>query len=331
MTEQNDEILLRTEHLNKYFTERKHFPHAHPQVVKAVNDISLEIRKGEALGLVGESGCGKSTLGRTILRLIPASGGKVYFHGQDIFACSETGMHGLRRKMQIIFQDAYNSLNPRMTIGDLVQAPLDVFREGTPEERREKVIAMLQDVGMSEECLNRFPHQFLGGQLQRIGIARALILDPELVICDEPVSALDVSVRAQVLNLLRTLQKKRNLTYLFISHDLSVVHHVCDRVAVMYLGRIIELADKDELYGNPCHPYTKALLSSIPVIGGENRRNRILLRGEIPDSYDMPAGCAFAPRCGQAEERCRAGVPELREIAPGHYAACFLAAPERNI
>ena len=281
-----------------------------PPVVKAVDDINLTIHKGETLGLVGESGCGKSTLGRTILNLIPKTSGQIFYEGQDIGAYDKKQMWEMRKKMQIIFQDPYSSLNPRMTVYDLVSAPLEVYGIGSAKERREMVISIL--------------HEFSGGQRQRIGIARALILNPEFVVCDEAVSALDVSVRAQVLNLMKKMQEKRGLTYLFISHDLSVVRHVSDRVAVMYLGSVVEVAEKRELYGHPLHPYTKALLSAIPIPDANRKRQRIILEGDVPSAYNPPAGCKFHTRCPYATDRCRQEVPALKDVGGGHMAACHL-------
>ena len=291
-------------------------------MVKAVDDINLTIHKGETLGLVGESGCGKSTLGRTILKLIPMTSGQVIYNGEDIAAYDKKQMWEMRKRMQIIFQDPYSSLNPRMTVYDLVSAPLEVYGIGSAAERKEMVISILNDVGLDKQYLNRFPHEFSGGQRQRIGIARALILNPEFVVCDEAVSALDVSVRAQVLNLMKKMQQKRNLTYLFISHDLSVVRHVSDRVAVMYLGSVVEIADKQDLYGAPLHPYTRALLSAIPIPDANRKRNRIILEGDVPSAYNPPSGCKFHTRCPYATDRCREEVPALRDRGGGHSVAC---------
>ena len=316
-------VLLETKGLRKYFTGKKGLFNPNPPIVKAVDDIDLTIRKGETLGLVGESGCGKSTLGRTILKLIPMTSGQVLYEGQDIAAYDKKKMWEMRKKMQIIFQDPYSSLNPRMTVFDLVSAPLQVFGIGSREEQKEMVISMLSDVGLDKQYLNRFPHEFSGGQRQRIGIARALILNPEFVVCDEAVSALDVSVRAQVLNLMKKMQKKRNLTYLFISHDLSVVRHVSDRVAVMYLGSVVEVAGKKELYTSPRHPYTQALLSAIPIPDANRKRNRIILEGDVPSAYNPPSGCKFHTRCPYAGEKCRTEVPLLKPVGEeGHLVAC---------
>jgi oligopeptide/dipeptide ABC transporter ATP-binding protein len=319
-------VLLETKDLRKYFTGKRGLLNRNPPVVKAVDDISLTIRKGETLGLVGESGCGKSTLGRTILKLIPMTSGQVLYEGNDIAAYNKKQMWEMRKKMQIIFQDPYSSLNPRMTVFDLVSAPLKVYGIGSREEQKEMVISILNEVGLDKQYLNRFPHEFSGGQRQRIGIARALILNPEFVVCDEAVSALDVSVRAQVLNLMQKMQKKKNLTYLFISHDLSVVRHVSDRVAVMYLGSIVEVGGKQELYSAPKHPYTQALLSAIPIPDANRKRKRIILEGDVPNAYNPPSGCKFHTRCPYAKEQCKTEVPALREVGEaGHFVACHQA------
>lgn len=322
MMKRENQILLETKDLKKYFAGKKGLFNMNPPVVKAVDNINLTIHKGETLGLVGESGCGKSTLGRTILKLIPMTSGQVIYNGEDIASYSKKQMWEMRKKMQIIFQDPYSSLNPRMTVYDLVSAPLEVYGIGSASERKEMVISILNDVGLDKQYLNRFPHEFSGGQRQRIGIARALILNPEFVVCDEAVSALDVSVRAQVLNLMRKMQEKRNLTYLFISHDLSVVRHVSDRVAVMYLGSVVEIAGKHDLYGSPKHPYTKALLSAIPIPDANRKRNRIILEGDVPSAYRPPEGCKFHTRCPYATERCKSEVPQLRPAGDGHLVAC---------
>ena len=309
---ENSTILLETKDLSKYFTAKK-------------GHVSLSVKRGETLGLVGESGCGKSTLGRTILRLIPATEGQVLYNGEDILTYDKKKMWEMRRKLQIIFQDPYSSLNPRMTVYDLISAPLEVYRIGTKEERREMVEEILQEVGLDKQYLNRFPHEFSGGQRQRIGIARALILNPEFVVCDEAVSALDVSVRAQVLNLMRNMQQKKNLTYLFISHDLSVVRHISDRIAVMYLGSVAEVAEKAQLYSNPMHPYTKALLSAIPLPEVKKKRQRIILEGDVPSAYNPPSGCKFHTRCPYATDRCKEEIPVLQEVEKGHKVACHRA------
>lgn len=322
---ENTNILLETKDLSKYFTGKKGLLNRQPAQVKAVDHVSLTVNKGETLGLVGESGCGKSTLGRTILRLIPATEGQVLYNGEDILTYDKKKMWEMRRKLQIIFQDPYSSLNPRMTVYDLISAPLEVYKIGTKAERREMVEEILQEVGLDKQYLNRFPHEFSGGQRQRIGIARALILNPEFVVCDEAVSALDVSVRAQVLNLMRNMQQKKNLTYLFISHDLSVVRHISDRIAVMYLGSVAEVAEKAQLYSNPMHPYTKALLSAIPLPDVKKKRQRIILQGDVPSAYNPPSGCKFHTRCPYATDRCKQEIPVLRQMEKGHQVACHRA------
>lgn len=322
---ENTNILLETKNLSKYFTGKKGLLNRQPAQVKAVDHVSLTVNKGETLGLVGESGCGKSTLGRTILRLIPATEGQVLYNGEDILTYDKKKMWEMRRKLQIIFQDPYSSLNPRMTVYDLISAPLEVYKIGTKAERREMVEEILQEVGLDKQYLNRFPHEFSGGQRQRIGIARALILNPEFVVCDEAVSALDVSVRAQVLNLMRNMQQKKNLTYLFISHDLSVVRHISDRIAVMYLGSVAEVAEKAQLYSNPMHPYTKALLSAIPLPDVKKKRQRIILQGDVPGAYNPPSGCKFHTRCPYATDRCKQEIPVLRQMEKGHQVACHRA------
>ena len=322
---ENTNILLETKNLSKYFTGKKGLLNRQPAQVKAVDHVSLTVNKGETRGLVGESGCGKSTLGRTILRLIPATEGQVLYNGEDILTYDKKKMWEMRRKLQIIFQDPYSSLNPRMTVYDLISAPLEVYKIGTKAERREMVEEILQEVGLDKQYLNRFPHEFSGGQRQRIGIARALILNPEFVVCDEAVSALDVSVRAQVLNLMRNMQQKKNLTYLFISHDLSVVRHISDRIAVMYLGSVAEVAEKAQLYSNPMHPYTKALLSAIPLPDVKKKRQRIILQGDVPSAYNPPSGCKFHTRCPYATDRCKQEIPVLRQMEKGHQVACHRA------
>lgn len=324
MVNSSSEALIEVKDLKKYFISSKSLFNKNTTMVKAVDGINLTIKPGETLGLVGESGCGKSTLGRSILRLITPTSGSVLYKGEDIAVYKKEEMRQAKRKLQIIFQDPYSCLNPRMTVKDLVKAPLDVFKIGTEKERMEKVISMLECVGMGEEHLKRYPHEFSGGQRQRIGIARALILNPEFVVCDEPVSALDVSVRAQVLNLMRDLQKKLNLTYLFISHDLSVVKHISDRVAVMYLGQIVEITSKDELYKKTLHPYAKALLSSIPIPDTDTKRERIILKGDIPSPYNPPSGCSFHTRCPYATEHCKCEKPELKMLENNHQVACHL-------
>ena len=318
--------LLEIRDVKKYFPVKK--VHGKEITVKAVDSINLKINQGEIVGLVGESGCGKSTLGKSILKLHKITGGQILFHGEDITNYNERQMRPLREKIQIIFQDPYASLNPKKKIVQSVMAPLDVAGKYTKEEKLEKVRKILREVGLSEKYLEKYPHEMSGGQRQRVVIARALINDPELVICDEPVSALDVSVRSQVLNLLKDLHKERNLTYIFISHDLSVVEYLCDKVAVMYLGRIMEYAGKRELYGKPLHPYTKALLSAIPVPDIHAKRDEVILQGELPSPLNPPAGCLFSTRCPMATEKCRQSRPELTEITGDdgtkRSVACFL-------
>ena len=319
--------LLEIRNVKKYYPVKK-VRNGEDISVKAVDQIDLTVNQGEIVGLVGESGCGKSTLGKTILKLHDITGGQILFHGEDITNYTEKQMRPLREKIQIIFQDPYASLNPKKKVVQSVMTPLDVSGKYTKEEKLKKVIDILNEVGLSEKFLEKDPHEMSGGQRQRVVIARALINDPELVICDEPVSALDVSVRSQVLNLLKDLQKERNLTYIFISHDLSVVEYLCDRVAVMYLGRIMELADKKQLYGNPLHPYTRALLSAIPVPDIHAKKEEIILQGEVPSPLNPPKGCLFSTRCAYAAERCHKEAPKLVELTDENGAkrsvSCFL-------
>lgn len=292
--------------------------------VKAVDGVDFFIREGETLGLVGESGCGKSTTGRVILRLIEATAGQVFFQGVDILQVNKEEMRSLRRKMQIIFQDPYASLNPRMTIGSIIGEAMEIHGVAKGKEKIEKVAKLLETVGLAPHHLRRYPHEFSGGQRQRIGVARALAVDPKLIICDEPVSALDVSIQAQVINLMQDLQHEFGLTYLFIAHDLSVVKHISDRVAVMYLGKIVELAEKEELYRNPQHPYTQALLSAIPIPNPTLKRERIILEGDVPSPVNPPRGCHFHTRCQYAMERCRIEDPLFQDYGKEHFIACHL-------
>jgi oligopeptide/dipeptide ABC transporter ATP-binding protein len=304
----------------------KHFPvQGGDDVVRAVDGVTFEIFKGETLGLVGESGCGKSTVGRCLLRLIEPTGGEISFAGEDVRAMSGRELRRVRREMQIIFQDPYASLNPRLRVRDIVGEPLVIHGMGNKEERRARVAELLKKVGLDPDYMNRYPHEFSGGQRQRIGIARALALNPKLIVADEPVSALDVSVQAQVINLLEDLQEEFKLTYLFISHGLAVVEHISTRVAVMYLGRIVEVASAAELYANPLHPYTRALLSAIPVPDPTRKRERIVLQGDVPTPINPPSGCRFHTRCPDAIAECSRIDPDLREVAPGHTVACIRA------
>ena len=294
--------------------------------IKAVDDVSFFVRKGETLGLVGESGCGKTTTGRCILQLYKPTAGRVNFEGAELTTLKGRALRAVRRRMQVIFQDPYSSLNPRMTAGRIIGEPLVVHGIGSGgQERRERVAELLEVVGLNRSMASRFPHEFSGGQRQRLGVARALAVNPQLIVCDEPVSALDVSIQAQIINLLEELQEQFSLTYLFIAHDLSVVRHISDRVAVMYLGHIVEIADRNEIYANPLHPYTKALLSAVPipdpVIDAE--RERIVLTGEVPSPLNPPRGCVFHPRCSIAIPECQDQMPALQEVEPDHWVACI--------
>jgi len=322
------DALLEVRHLVKHFTVGGGLFGGAPGLVRAVDDVSFAIRRGETLGLVGESGCGKTTTGRCILQLERPTSGQVIFEGRDLTGLDQVALRPVRRRMQVIFQDPYSSLNPRMTVGQILAEPIAVHRLITNAgRRRERVRDLLQRVGLLPQHADRYPHQLSGGQRQRVGIARALAVEPSLIICDEPVSALDVSIQAQIINLLEDLQVDFHLTYLFIAHDLAVVRHISDRVAVMYLGKIVEIADRRELYEHPLHPYTQALLAAVPIPDPalEASRPRPVLGGEVPSPLNPPSGCVFHPRCPIAVERCRGEIPPLREITPGHWAACLLA------
>jgi oligopeptide/dipeptide ABC transporter ATP-binding protein len=316
------EPILVAEHVAKHYSLKGAGFSRRTGRVRAVEDVSLSVTAGEVFGLVGESGCGKSTLGRALLRLEDPTAGRVFFNGADIAAFDRVRLKQFRREAQIIYQDPYSSLNPRRQIGDLVAEPLDIHGVGTPAERREKVAWLLKVVGLLPEHGRRYPHEFSGGQRQRIVIARALTLNPLLLLADEPVSALDVSIQAQVINLLKELQARFNLTYIFISHDLSLVEYISDRVAVMYLGRLVEQAPKHDLYQDPLHPYTQALLSAAPVPDPRATKHRILLRGDVPSPINPPAGCSFHPRCRESRELCRVETPALRELSAGRLVAC---------
>ena len=329
-TSSRDEgVLLQVSNLKMYFpvTSGLIFQRAVAQI-KAVDDVTFSVQRGETLGLVGESGCGKTTTGRCILQLYKPTEGSIVFDGQELVGLRSRQMRQIRRQMQVIFQDPFSSLNPRMTAGNIIGEPLIVHGlVNNKAEYRDRVGELLQNVGLNPYMADRFPHEFSGGQRQRIGVARALSVDPKLIVCDEPVSALDVSIQAQVINLLEDLQERYQLTYLFIAHDLSVVRHISDRVMVMYLGRIVEIADRVEIYRNPLHPYTKALLSAVPIPDPviDAQRERIILTGEVPSPLNPPTGCVFHPRCPVAIDDCSGVIPEMREVEPGHWAACLRA------
>jgi oligopeptide transport system ATP-binding protein len=319
---QNGSLLV-VQDLVKYFPIKKGFFSRTVGAVKAVDGVSFDIKEGETLGLVGESGCGKTTTGRVILRLLEATGGKVLFRGENVLEMDSKRLRDLRREMQIVFQDPYGSLNPRITVGGMLTEAMKVHKIAEGREAQARARELLEVVGLSARHASRYPHEFSGGQRQRIGIARALSVNPRFIVADEPVSALDVSVQAQVINLLQDLQKQFGLTYLFIAHDLSVVEHISDRVAVMYLGRIAELADAAELYERPLHPYTRALLSAVPIADPKVRKERIVLRGDVPSPANPPSGCYFHPRCPIAGPECAEVVPELRDVGGGHWVACI--------
>ncbi|MGE5581306.1 MAG: ABC transporter ATP-binding protein [Bacillota bacterium] len=318
----NEDLILEVNNLKTYFPVKRGLLKKTVAHVKAVDGVSLTIKKGETLGLVGESGCGKSTFGRTILRLLEPTSGEVKFGGENIFTLGPDDMRRMRRNMQIIFQDPFSSLNPRMKIAEIIKEPLDIH--DYQQNKDDRVQELLKVVGLSSNYGNRYPHEFSGGQRQRIGIARALAVNPQFIICDEPVSALDVSIQAQVINLLEDLQDEFDLTYLFIAHDLSVVKHISDRVAVMYLGKIVELAGKDEIYENPLHPYSKALLSAIPIPDPEFQKERTILEGDVPSPVAPPSGCRFHPRCPVQKKICSREEPVFKEVTNGHFLACHI-------
>ena len=326
---QSEDIILEVKNLKMYFPVGSGFLSRKPVgYVKAVDDVSFTVKRGETLGLVGESGCGKTTTGRAILQLYKATAGQVIFDGQDLTSMNTKTMRGMRREMQVIFQDPYSSLNPRMTAGNIIGEPLIVHGlVANKTEYRDKVADLLTNVGLNPYMADRFPHEFSGGQRQRIGVARALSVSPKFIVADEPVSALDVSIQAQIINLLEDLQEQFNLTYLFIAHDLSVVRHISDRVGVMYLGHMVEMAERNEIYRNPIHPYTKALLSAVPIPDPvlDAQRERVLLTGEVPSPLNPPSGCVFHPRCPVANDTCSQILPELREVETNHHSACILS------
>jgi oligopeptide transport system ATP-binding protein len=326
MAAANEDVLLRVEDLKMHFPIYRGVFQRQVGAVHAVDGVSFDVKRGETLGLVGESGCGKSTTGRTILQLYKPTGGQVHFNGVNLVSLKGEEMRVMRRKMQMIFQDPYASLNPRMTVEDTVGEPLMVHNVATGKEIHDRVSHLLEVVGLNPAFASRYPHEFSGGQRQRIGVARALALQPSFIVCDEPISALDVSIQAQVVNLLEELQEQFNLTYLFIAHDLSMVRHISKRVAVMYLGVIMELADRDDLYHNPLHPYTKALLSAVPIPDpvADARRTRTILEGDVPSPVNPPSGCRFRTRCPIAEKICSESRPDFREVTPGHFVACHL-------
>lgn len=312
------DIILDVKHLKKYFNTPGGKLHA-------VDDLNFQIERGKTLGIVGESGCGKSTTGRVILKLLEPTGGEVFFEGKNIFEYNEDQFRALRKDMQMIFQDPFGSLNPRMTVSQTIREPMDIHNlEGSPEAREEKVARIMETVGLAERLVNSYPHELDGGRRQRIGVARALAVDPKFIVCDEPVSALDVSIQAQILNLLQDLQEERGFTYIFITHDLSVIYHLADDIGVMYLGQMVEKASADELFENAAHPYTQALISAIPIPDIHYKKERIILKGEITSPINPPKACRFATRCNYAMERCFKEEPQLKEIAPGHEVACFL-------
>jgi peptide/nickel transport system ATP-binding protein len=325
VTATEKKVLLKVDHLKQYFPVKSESIFKPKAFVKAVDDISFHLYEGETLSIVGESGCGKSTTGRAILRLDEPTDGNVYYSGKDILSLNNKEMRKLRGDLQVIFQDPFASLNPRQTVKHILNEAMAIQNVVEKPKRMERMLELLGYVGLPQEALDRYPHEFSGGQRQRIGIARALAVDPKLIICDEAVSALDVSIQAQILNLLKKLQNQFKLTFLFISHDLSVVRHISDRVMVMYLGKIVEIADKKDLFDSPLHPYTKALLSSIPVPNPVLKRERVILKGDVPSPIDPPSGCRFHTRCPFATEKCKLEEPALRELAENHFVSCHFA------
>lgn len=322
MSEESKTPLLVVKDLKKWFPSKKS-PFSREKIyIKAVDGVSFTLNEGETLGVVGESGCGKSTMGRSVLRLIEPTGGQVFFNGKEYTKLKDRELRESRKDLQIIFQDPYASLDPRMTIGDIIAEPLDIQLKLSSKERMDRVLKTMERVGLNTRYVNRYPHEFSGGQRQRIGIARAMVLEPKIVVCDEPVSALDVSIQAQVINLLMDLQKEMGMAYIFISHDLSVIKHISDRVAVMYLGHVVELADKADLYKHPMHPYTVALLSAIPVPDRKHKKEKIVLEGDLPSPANPPSGCVFHTRCYKAQDICKTEVPELKDCGNGHCCAC---------
>ena len=322
MTEKSKTPLLEVKDLKKWFPAKKS-PFSREKVfIEAVDGVSFTLNEGETLGVVGESGCGKSTMGRSVLRLLEPTGGQVIFNGVDYTALKDKELRDSRKELQIIFQDPYASLDPRMTIGDIIAEPLDIQLKLPAKERMQRVLETMERAGLNTRFVNRYPHEFSGGQRQRIGIARAIVLNPKIMVCDEPVSALDVSIQAQVINLLMDLQKEMGMAYIFISHDLSVIKHISDRVAVMYLGHLVEIADKKDIYAHPMHPYTVALLSAIPVPDRKHKKEKIVLEGDLPSPANPPSGCVFHTRCYKAQDICKTEVPELKDCGNGHCCAC---------
>lgn len=321
MTE-NKNCLLEVKNLKKWFPIHSGLFSGAKSFVKAVNGVSFTVEKGETLGVVGESGCGKSTMGRSVLRLIQPTEGEIFLEGEDLMKLSAKELRIKRKEMQVIFQDPYASLDPRMTVGDIIGEPLDIQLSLTTSERTERILEAMEMAGLNTKFINRYPHEFSGGQRQRIGIARAIILKPKLLVCDEPVSALDVSIQAQVINLMKELQRRLGIAYIFISHDLSVIRHISDRIMVMYLGNVVEIAQKNDLYINPAHPYTIALLSAIPTLDRNEKKDKIILQGDLPSPANPPSGCCFHTRCYMAQDICSQKEPKMKDLGNGHFCAC---------